>query len=412
MKHVWFIMLKDLKLFSRDRMALFFFVLFPFVFVIIFNFLLGDVSGGDARIALNVTTLEQQEESISHLILQAIATEDESDLEPGEPIIVWDEDYHEAHEKVENGEINGLLIFPENFSDEVMQGGGAELTVLVQADATNSRAALRALADGIASWLDSQAAAGDATVALLVEQGALDPDDAEAIEEVMREMYSEENVTEGQTSIVVDTETVGEMKTESAASQVIPGYLVMFVFFAAALGAEIIVKERENHTLERLLATSVRKRSLLGGVYAGTAAKGLIQIAVFWVVGILAFDIDLGVSPAAVVLLSILVVIMSAAFSVMLAALVKTRRSAGSLAVLCALILAPLGGCWWPLFFLPSWMQSLAKLTPHGWAMSGFNKLMLFGAGFGDVVTEMLVLLGFAALFALIGLWRFRTSAA
>jgi len=411
-KHVWFIMLKDLKLFSRDRMALFFFVLFPFVFVIIFNFLLGDVSGGDARIALNVTTLEQQEESISHLILQAIATEDESDLEPGEPIIVWDEDYHEAHEKVENGEINGLLIFPENFSDEVMQGGGAELTVLVQADATNTRAALRALADGIASWLDSQAAAGDATVALLVEQGALDPDDAEAIEEVMREMYSEENVTEGQTSIVVDTETVGEMKTESAASQVIPGYLVMFVFFAAALGAEIIVKERENHTLERLLATSVRKRSLLGGVYAGTAAKGLIQIAVFWVVGILAFDIDLGVSPAAVVLLSILVVIMSAAFSVMLAALVKTRRSAGSLAVLCALILAPLGGCWWPLFFLPSWMQSLAKLTPHGWAMSGFNKLMLFGAGFGDVVTEMLVLLGFAALFALIGLWRFRTSAA
>jgi len=411
-KHVWFIMLKDLKLFSRDRMALFFFVLFPFVFVIIFNFLLGDVSGGDARIALNVTTLEQQEESISHLILQAIATEDESDLEPGEPIIVWDEDYHEAHEKVENGEINGLLIFPENFSDEVMQGGGAELTVLVQADATNTRAALRALADGIASWLDSQAAAGDATVALLVEQGALDPDDAEAIEEVMREMYSEENVTEGQTSIVVNTETVGEMKTESAASQVIPGYLVMFVFFAAALGAEIIVKERENHTLERLLATSVRKRSLLGGVYAGTAAKGLIQIAVFWVVGILAFDIDLGVSPAAVVLLSILVVIMSAAFSVMLAALVKTRRSAGSLAVLCALILAPLGGCWWPLFFLPSWMQSLAKLTPHGWAMSGFNKLMLFGAGFGDVVTEMLVLLGFAALFALIGLWRFRTSAA
>ena len=412
MKHVWFIMLKDLKLFSRDRMALFFFVLFPFVFVIIFNFLLGDVSGGDARIALNVTTLEQQEESISHLILQAIATEDESDLEPGEPIIVWDEDYHEAHEKVENGEINGLLIFPENFSDEVMQGGGAELTVLVQADATNTRAALRALADGIASWLDSQAAAGDATVALLVEQGALDPDDAEAIEEVMREMYSEENVTEGQTSIVVNTETVGEMKTESAASQVIPGYLVMFVFFAAALGAEIIVRERENHTLERLLATSVRKRSLLGGVYAGTAAKGLIQIAVFWVVGILAFDIDLGVSPAAVVLLSILVVIMSAAFSVMLAALVKTRRSAGSLAVLCALILAPLGGCWWPLFFLPSWMQSLAKLTPHGWAMSGFNKLMLFGAGFGDVVTEMLVLLGFAALFALIGLWRFRTSAA
>jgi len=412
MKHVWFIMLKDLKLFSRDRMALFFFILFPFVFVIVFNLMLGDVGGGDERIALNVTTLEQQEESISHVILQAITTEDESELEPGKPVIVWDEDYDEAREKVENGDINGLLVFPEDFTDEVMQGGGTELTVLAQADAMNTRAALNALASAIASWLDSQAAAGDATVALLVEQGTLNPDDAEAIEEAMQEFYSEENVTEGQTSIVVNTETVGEVEAESVANQVIPGYLVMFVFFAAALGAEVIVRERENHTLERLLATSVQKRSLLGGIYAGTAAKGLIQIAVFWTVGILAFNIDLGVSPAAVVILSLLVVIMSAAFSVMLAALVRTRRSAGSLAVLCALILAPLGGCWWPLFFLPSWMQSLAKVTPHGWAMSGFNKLMLFGAEFGDVVTEMIVLLGFAALFALIALWRFRTSAA
>jgi ABC-2 type transport system permease protein len=412
MKHVWFIMLKDLKLFSKDRMALFFFILFPFVFVIVFNFLLGDVGGGDERIALNVTTLEQQEESISHVVLQAITTEDESDLEPGEPIIVWDEDYHEAREKVENGDISGLLVFPEDFTDEVMQGGGTELTVLAQADAMNTRAALRALASAIASWLDSQVAAGGATVALLVEQGALNPDDAEAIEQVMEELYSAENVTEGQTSIVVNTETVGEVEAESVANQVIPGYLVMFVFFAAALGAEVIVRERENHTLERLLATSVQKRSLLGGIYAGTAAKGLIQIAVFWTVGILAFNIDLGVSPAAVVILSLLVVIMSAAFSIMLAALVKTRRSAGSLAVLSALILAPLGGCWWPLFFLPSWMQFLSKLTPHGWAMSGFNKLMLFGAGFGDVTTEMIVLLGFAALFALIALWRFRTSAA
>jgi len=52
MKHIWFIMLKDLKLFSRDRMALFFFILFPFVFVIAFSFILGDVGSEDERLAL------------------------------------------------------------------------------------------------------------------------------------------------------------------------------------------------------------------------------------------------------------------------------------------------------------------------------------------------------------------------
>jgi ABC-2 type transport system permease protein len=105
-------------------------------------------------------------------------------------------------------------------------------------------------------------------------------------------------------------------------------------------------------------------------------------------------------------------VIVSAAFAIMLATLVKTQRSAGSIAVLASLVLAPIGGCWWPLFIMPDWLKALAKITPHGWATMGFNKLMLFGADFGAVVPEMLVLLGFTALFAVIAVWRFRTSAA
>ncbi|MCK4722981.1 MAG: ABC transporter permease, partial [Dehalococcoidia bacterium] len=258
---------------------------------------------------------------------------------------------------------------------------------------------------------NSQWVAASATIELLIAEGLLDPTDSEAIEEVVEGILSGENVSEGQSAIVLATESVGEVEPVNTANFIIPGYLVMFVFFAAALGAEIIVRERQNRTLERLLGSSVRRWSILGGVFAGTAAKGVVQITVFWVVGILAFGIDLGLAPAAVIILSILMVVVSSAFAILLAALVRTRRSAGSLAVLTALILAPLGGCWWPLFILPSWMQFLAKLTPHGWAMMGFNKLMLFGAGFGDVVTEMLVLLGFAVVFAVIGIWRFRTSA-
>ena len=146
-------------------------------------------------------------------------------------------------------------------------------------------------------------------------------------------------------------------------------------------------------------------------MFAGTAVKGLLQIVIFWTVGLLVFKMDMGLSPVAVVLLSILMAIMSAAFGLMLATLTKTERSAGSIGTLASLTLAPLGGCWWPLFILPKWMQSLAKISPHGWANTGFNKLMLFGADFGDVVPEMLALVGFAVLFGIIAVWRFRTSA-
>ena len=81
-----------------------------------------------------------------------------------------------------------------------------------------------------------------------------------------------------------------------------------------------------------------------------------------------------------------------------------------TLAVLASLVLAPVGGCWWPLFITPEWMQALAKVTPHGWANSAFNKLMLFGAEGGDVVLEMAALAAFGVGFLAIALVRFRLS--
>lgn len=409
LSHIWFIMLKDLKLFSRDRMALVFFILFPLMFVVLFNFLLADVGSEDERLELHVAT-QEADGGLSHQIIGALETKDDSELEPGDPQIIWDRDYAEARQAVEDGELDGFLAFPEDFTERVVRGEETELEVVADAGATSTRAALYGLGRSIATRIGSTQVATRATVELMIGQGLLDPWDQAAIDEIIEQVA--EAMAAAEPFVEFEAQQVGDVEPENAANFVIPGYLVMFVFFAAALGAEAIIRERQNHTLERLLASSVRRESILGGVFAGTAAKGLIQIAIFWAVGILAFNIDLGLSPAAVIILSILMVIMSSAFAIMLAALVRTQRSAGSLAVLVSLVLAPLGGCWWPLFITPTWMQFLAKFTPHGWANTGFNKLMVFGAEFGDVVPEMLALVGFAVVFAIIGIWRFRTSAA
>lgn len=206
-------------------------------------------------------------------------------------------------------------------------------------------------------------------------------------------------------------QSVGEVKAENPANFVIPGYLVMFVFFTAAFSAAQLVKERQNHTLERLLSTSASRNAILGGVFGGTVAKGLIQIAIFWIVGIAFFHVDLGISPLAVILISVLMTLMSAAFGVMLATFVKTERSASSVGVLTSLILAPLGGCWWPLFITPKWMQLISNITPHAWATTAFNKLLVFGGDFNSVVLNMLVLVGFMVVFGVVAILRFRTEA-
>jgi ABC-2 type transport system permease protein len=411
LKHVWFIGYKDLKIFTRDRAAVFFFVIFPFMFIILFNFLLRGVGTGDERLELHVLTREAAG-GLSQPIIGAMATQDEAALGPGEPKIVVDADYAAARRAVEAGELAGFIAFPADFTESLTSGAGTSLEVVADAGDINTRAALNGLARAISSRIGTDQVVIRASVALLVEGGAI-PNDPATINQAVQRMVRELMAGGGEAApyLAFATENIGDVEAANPANFVIPGYLVMFVFFAAAIGAEAIVRERQNHTLERLLATSVKKEAILGGVFTGIFIRGLIQITIFWTAGLLFFDIDLGLSPAGVLLLSLLMVIMSAAFSLMLATLARTQRSANSLAVITSLVLAPLGGCWWPFFLYPAWLQTFARVTPHAWATTGFNKLMVFGADFGAAVPEMLALLVFAVVFGLIAVWRFRTSA-
>lgn len=409
LKHIWFIALKDFRLFLTDRLALFFFILFPFLFVIVFNFMLQGIGSQDPRLELHLVTQEVAG-GLSHQIISAMETKDEGQLKPGEPLIIWDNDYNEARQAVEDKKLAGFLVFPADFTQGVMMGYGTKLEVVVDPAETYIRAALNGLASAIASQVGSQQLATNAAISLLVEE-KLTLGDISSLGGEIQKLLTASPAATSPPLITSETEKIGEVEAWNPANYVIPGYLVMFTFFAAAQSASIIVRERQNNTLERLLSSSVRREALLAGMFTGTMAKGLIQIAIFWLAGLLIFRIDLGLSPAAVIILSILMVIISAAFSIMLATLAKTERSAGALGTLLSLVLAPLGGCWWPLFITPQWMQFIAKITPHGWANSGFNELMLFGGNFSGAVPNMLALAGFTAVFGTIAIMRFRTSA-
>ena len=88
LRHIWFIALKDLKLFTRDRMALFFFVGFPFLFISMFNLLLGNVGSEDNRLTFHLVTQEAAG-GLSHQIIGAMETKEDSHLQTGQPQVVW-----------------------------------------------------------------------------------------------------------------------------------------------------------------------------------------------------------------------------------------------------------------------------------------------------------------------------------
>jgi linearmycin/streptolysin S transport system permease protein len=403
LRNVWFIGLKELKIFSSDRAALIFSIIFPFFFVTLFYFLFQGVGAEDTRLKLYLTT-EEPAGSISYNILSSIQTTDISTLQPGQPEIIWLQDSVDARSQIDSKKISGLLLFPADFTGNIETASPAQISIIVNPNDQNTRAALNGLAQGLASDISARELEANAAATLLAQSGQ-----SADIPVVIGQIYSQQPPASADL-VQAAIDQVGAAKAANPANWVIPGYLVMFVFFTAALSAERLVRERQNHTLERLLASSVSREALLGGVYFGTVLKGLVQIVIFWAAGILLYHLNLGPQPFAVMLLSVLVALMAAAFSLMLATLVTTARAAASIGVLASLILAPLGGCWWPLFITPKWMQNLALFTPHGWATTAFNKLMLYGGSFGDAVPGMLALVGFGLAFAILAVMRFRTS--
>ena len=376
---------KDTRVFLKDRFGLGFALLFPLIFVLGFSLALRNLGPGDERLSITVAT--QEEGGISRQIIELLAEDDIVDLTVME--------YGAAVRAVEDEDIGGFVAFPADFTSSLEEGRPTRLEVVAQIGDPEMEAALTGFASAVA------AASSNTRIAL------------QAIAQIAgEEALPQDMAAFGRDSSLLrfETEQIGPVEAFNASNFTVPGYLTMFVFFAAALAAEAITRERENHTLERLMANGARRESVVAGKYLGSVYRGAMQLAVLWGVGLVAFRIDLGFSPAAVILISVLMVLTSAAFGVMLAALVRTQASATSAAVLASLVLAPVGGCWWPLFITPEWMQTLARLTPHGWANSAFNKLMLFGAEGGDVVLEMAALAAIGVAFLAIAFVRFRLS--
>ncbi len=379
---------KDTRIFFKDRAALAFAFLLPFVFVVGFSLALQGAGPEDEPLQFVVAT--QETEGLS---LQAVETM----AAAGEGRIVAME-YADAQAAADAGDIDGFVAFPSGFTGRLLSGERAALAVVVGREAApEDEAALRGFAQQIAARFAEAGATLNAVIALERPEAA-----AAALEELL-------SGADGPV-VGIRVEQVGDIEPFNASNFALPGYLTMFVFFTAAMGAEALARERQTHTLERLMANGVRRESLIFGKFLAGGIIGVAQIAVMWTVGGLAFNINLGASPAAVVLLSLLMVVASAAFGVLLASFVRSVRTAAAAGVLASLVLAPIGGSWWPLFITPPFMQSLARLTPHGWANGGLNKLMLFGAEFADVGPEMAALAAFAAVFLAVALWRFRIA--
>lgn len=165
-------------------------------------------------------------------------------------------------------------------------------------------------------------------------------------------------------------------------AQAVPGTMVMFtMLILLTSGAILLVVERQHGLLRRLASTPITPGAIVAGKWTSRMALGLVQIAFAMFVGRLLFRVDWGPALPMVLLVLAAWASFNASFALLLGNIARTQPQMAGGGVLITMILAALGGCWWPIEITPPWMQSLALVLPTGWTMDALHKLVNFGYG-------------------------------
>jgi len=95
-------------------------------------------------------------------------------------------------------------------------------------------------------------------------------------------------------------------------------------------------------------------------------------------------------------------------FASVVASVVHTREQAIPVGLAVSFVLASLGGLFWPLYNLPSSVQSVSGVLMTTWSMSAIQDVMLRDRCLTGVSTELLVLSAYGFISFLIALLLFR----
>jgi ABC-type multidrug transport system permease subunit len=195
----------------------------------------------------------------------------------------------------------------------------------------------------------------------------------------------------------------------SGFEQAVPGILVMFTLLVLLTsGSSMLVVERLQGLTRRLASAPISRIELVAGKLGGRMVLAALQISSAALVGTYLFDMRWGPDVVMIGLVLAGWAAFCASAGLLLGSVARTEGQASGLGVLCANLLAALGGCWWPIEVTPDWMQGVSRLMPTGWTMDALHKLISFEAGAASAMPNVIVLFGAAIVVTALAAKRFR----
>lgn len=411
---VWQITLKDLILLTRDRRALLLLLLLPLMFISVLGLSAGKVlAPEDDHRRFVVGVLCHEDNDLTSAILRRLRSRVELE------VLTFRHREQLAQEK--GGQlISATIILPPDLADRVeeltvgdfLREGQAEADVLLGIELNLQESLLDAellrffLITEIRRAIFPSVARRHALLRRYFPEEDTFSEQPVTFAEADRDAIGRERISRTQSEASRDA---GASASDRAYRFLVPGFTVMFTFFLVNLMARSFHAEREQGTLRRLQLSPLTSFEILVGKTIPYFLTSVVQIVLLFGCGKALFGMSWGAQPQYLIPLVLATSASATAVGLLLSTLVRSDQQVSTYGTALVLLLGGLGGCFMPRAWMTPTMRLLSLMTPHAWALLGFQEVLSGHTVDPHVVTECCaMLLLFAGGCMLLGWWRFR----
>ncbi len=384
MKKLLLIGIKDLKLMFRDRAALTFILLAPFLLTIGMGFVTGRFSGRSSGLSdIPVIIVNLDDDQLGDALADLFSSKDLANLmEP-----TASSDPEAARRLIDSDQASAAVIIPKGFTQSIIPVDGTmfnannvqpepvKIEVYTNPSRPTSSGVVKAIVDEFVSRVEEGRTSGMTSIIQLMSSGLLNPQNAESETSGLFQNVSE---TES-TAITLKKNTEGAQAVEfDLLAYFAPGMALMFLMYTVSYGGRSILAERAQGTLPRLMISPTHTAQVLGGKVLGIFFTGFAQVGILILASSIFFGVKWG-DALGVAALILAAVFGAAGWGMVITALARTPAQVGSTGSAVMLIFGILGGSFINLEQMPPLVKTLSKITPNAWGLDGFTTLALGG---------------------------------
>ena len=297
----------------------------------------------------------------------------------------------EVEARLRDGTVKAVLVFPEDFTASFLKNRqvaldlrleGSEPTRSISITAYVTQAAMKTLAGlagtGLGTLGSAPAAQGESVLPVSVQATYL---------------YGGEQF---------DT-----------MDYIAPVYIALLgVFFVFLLACIAFLRERSQGTMERLAATPASRFEIVLGYMLGLGLFGLIQVTLIlfftvWVIGI-----HYNGSLALILLIVAIMAVVGVNLGILASAFARTEFQVLQFIPLVLFPQVLLGGTFWPVADMPTYLQPFAYAMPIYYANVALRDVMLKGWGLAEIWPNLAILVGIGVVLVILSALMMRREVA